>query len=118
MVGALVLTLCSVPLLGSVAWIRGCAADATIDAQVAAALDEQMSLVRSLGRASSLAAGTVASNKNLGNGVTLTIARTIAPIAGKPRLYDVTAVASWTSRGGGGKARSMTLETYVFAPDN
>lgn len=118
MVGALVLAICSAPLLRSVAWIRAAAADATIDAKVATALDEQTSIVRSLGRSAALTPGSTTSSSSLGNGVTLTVIRTVAAVSGKPRLYDLNVVGTWTSRGEGGKARSLTLETYVFAPDN
>lgn len=118
MVGALVLGICAVPILGSVTWIRGRAANATVDALVANALNEQVSLVRSLGRAAALAPGTTSSSRSLGNGVTLAVTRTVAALSGKPRLYDLTVTGTWTSRGEGGRARSLTLETYVFAPDN
>ena len=118
LVGALVLAVCAAPLMGSVAWVRGRAADATIDAQVSVALSEQIALVRSLGDSAALATGTTTASRSLGNGVTLAITRTVSAIAGSPRLYDVTAVGTWISRGGDGQARSMTLETYVYAPDN
>ena len=118
LVGAIVLAVCAAPLMGSVAWIRGRAADATVDAQVAIALTEQMALVRSLGRTTALTAGTVTSSRSLGGGVTLAVVRTVAPLSGSPRLYDVTATGTWTSRGEGGQARTMTLETYAFSPDN
>ena len=118
LVGAMVLVVCTAPLLGSVAYIRTCAADAAIDAGVANALNEQIALVRSLGRSVALVPGTVNATKNLGSGVTLAIVRTVAAVAGKPRLYRVGVVGSWTSRGEGGKGRTLVLETYVFAPDN
>ena len=118
MVGALVLAVCTAPLVGSVAWIRSCAADATVDAGVANALNEQFALVYSAGRTAPLTVGTLNSSKRLGNGVSLTIVRSVTPVSGKPRLYDVNVTGTWTSRGGGGKPRSLNLETYVFAPEN
>lgn len=118
LVGAVVLAVCAAPLLGSVVWIRARAADATIDAQVAVELNEQLALARSLGRAGALTVGTASGTRNLANGVTLSITRTISAVAGTPRLYDVTAAGTWTSRGEGGQPRSMTLETYVYAPDD
>lgn len=118
MVGALVLAVCTAPLVGSVAWIRACAADAAIDAAVANGLDEQIARVRSLGRSAALVSGTTNAAKSLGSGVTLSIVRTIAAVTGKPRLYRVGVVGTWNSRGEGGRGRTLVLETYVFAPDN
>ncbi len=118
MVGALVLAVCAAPLLGSVAWIRARAADATIDAEVANELNEQIALAQSLGRATALVPGTTNVSTLLGNGVTVAMVRTVAAVSGAPRLYDVSVVGTWTSRGEGGQGRSMTLETYVFSPDN
>ena len=118
MVGALVLAVCTAPLVGSVAWIRACAADATIDASVAQALNEQFSLVYSAARTAPLLVGTVNSSKSLGNGLSLAIVRTVSTVSGKPCLYDVNVTGTWTSRGEGGKPRTLNLETYVFAPEN
>lgn len=118
LLGALVLAVCAAPLMGSVAWVRRRAGNATIDAQVAVALNEQLSQARSQGRTTALTAGTSTSTRSLGNGVTLSISRTIAAVSGSLRLYDVTATGTWTSRGESGQARQMTLETYAFAPDN
>lgn len=118
LVGAVVLVACAAPLMGSVAWIRARAADATIDAQVSTELGEQIALVLSAGRATALTPGTTTASASLSNGVALAMRRTVSAIAGSPRLYDVTVVGTWTSRGEGGQSRSMTLETYAFSPDN
>lgn len=118
MVGALILALCTSPIVGCIAWMRNCAAEATIDARVSTALDEQISIVKSLGRAKSLVVGTSNSTVALGSGLTLNVVRTVTSVEGQPRLYDVAAVGTWTSRARGGRPRSMTLETYAFAPDN
>ncbi|GEM_PF-5409044 len=117
LVGAVTLALCAAPILGSVSWMRLRAAETTTQGLVTNALAEQISLVQSLGRATALSAGTTKTSQSLGGGVTLAITRTVASIAGKPRLYDVRVDGAWTARAGGG-ARSLTLETYVFSPDN
>ena len=118
MVGAVILAICTPPILGCIIWMRSCAAETTIDGTVAAELNEQIALTRSLGKSAALTPGTTSSSQSLGSGVTLTVNRTISAVTGKPRVYDVVATGTWTSKTRGGQSRSLTVETYVFAPDN
>lgn len=118
MVGAVMLLVCTPPILACVVWMRSSAADASIDGAVSSAMTEQIALVRSLSQSSTLTTGTTNSSQNLGSGVTLSLARTISAVTGAPRLYKVVVVGTWTSRTRGGQSRSLTVETNVFAPQN
>jgi hypothetical protein len=130
MVGVVVLVLCLTPILGCVSWIRGNAADSSIEAAVASKLAEDLSRTHAAGRATRLSEGVVDSammipiagatgtGESLGSGVLLNTVRTVTAVSGQPRLFDVRIDGTWTSRGAGGKPRSMTMETYVFAPEN
>lgn len=130
MVGVVVLMLCLTPILGCVTWIRGNAADSSIEAAVASKLAEELSRTHATGRTARLAEGTVDSSmmipiagatgtgESLGSGVLLNTVRTVTAMPGQARLFDVRIDGTWTSRGAGGQARSMTMETYVFAPEN
>src|SRR4051794_4004629 len=92
MVGVVVLAVCTPPILACVLWMRSCAAESTIDAQVASALSEQVEIVRSLGQSAALPTGSTGSSQSLGNGITLTVNRTVAAVAGQPRLYKLVVV--------------------------
>lgn len=118
MVGAVMLLVCTPPILSCVVWMRSAAADASIDGAVANALNEQFSLVRSQGQSSPLTTGTTNSSQSLGSGVTLSTTRTITAVSNSPRLYRVVVAGTWTSRTRGGQSRSLTVETNVFAPEN
>ena len=118
LVGVVTLALCTAPVLGCVSWMRACAAEATTDALVANALGEQIALARSGGRGAALAVGTTTVTKTLGYGVTLSLTRTVSAVAGNLRLYDVKSVGTWTPRARSKGTRSMTLESYAFAPSN
>lgn len=118
MVGAVMLVVCTPPILGCVVWMRSAAADTTIDGAVSSEINEQIALTRSLGQSAKLTTGTTNSSQSLGSGVTLNLARTISAVVGYPRLFKVVVVATWTSRAQGGQNRSLTVETNVFAPEN
>ncbi len=118
MVGAVMLVICTPPILGCVVWMRSAAADTTIDGAVSSAINEQISIVRSQGQSAKLTVGTTNSSQSLGSGVTLNLARTISAISGYPRLFKIVVVGTWTSRAQGGQSRSLTVETNVFAPEN
>lgn len=115
--GVVVLAICTAPILGCVLFTRNNAADAATEAVVVSALNEQIAQTRYADLTTALSSSTNTINKTLTGGVALSITTTVSPVSAFRRLSLVRAVGSWKSRSGE-KSRSVTLETYVYAPDN